>query len=194
MSSRRRLDLECTGTTDTEWVGEKRSFVWEDRDGCRIEVAPRAARPRTRRTWAPRFCNAAGEAWADEHRSEIQNLPTYFLNLDGLAFGPPRFLGREIPLVGLPQSYPTRILAICSQLAAERGLVDAGPHSVAGFTDGLPFLVRGVPGVTVVGTRDDGRLPLWHLQTDDIQRMDFDAAWRSVEFASRLMPRLAALT
>jgi hypothetical protein len=37
-----------------------------------------------------------------------------------------------------------------------------------------------VPGVTVVGTRDDGRLPHWHLQTDDIQRMDFDAAWRSV--------------
>ena len=131
-------------------------------------------------------------AWADKHREEIQALPTCFLNLDGLAFGPPRFLGCEIPLVGLPEKYSPRILTICSLLAAEQGLVDAGPHTVAGFTDGLAFLVRGIVGATVVGIQDDGSLPHWHLRSDDAQRMDFDAAWRSMKFASELMFRLAA--
>jgi hypothetical protein len=42
---------------------------------------------------------------------------------------------------------------MCSQFAAERGLSDAGPYTDAGFIDGLAFLVRNVPGVTVVGSR-----------------------------------------
>jgi len=133
-------------------------------------------------------------AWAENHREEIKSVPTYFLNLDGLGFGPPRVLGREIPLVGLPKSYPPRILAMCTRFAAERGLLDVGPYTVAGFTDGLAFLVRGVPGLTVVGVHDDGRLPHWHRRTDDLHRMDFDAAWLGVEFASGLMQKLAALS
>jgi hypothetical protein len=72
--------------------------------------------------------------------------------------------------------------------------LDAGPCTVAGFTDGLAFLVRGVPGLTVVGARDDGRLPHWHRHTDDLHTMDFDAAWRGVEFACGLMQKLATLS
>lgn len=131
-------------------------------------------------------------AWADRHRAEIRGLPTAFLNLDGLGFGPPRFVGQEAPLAGPPVNYPPRMLSICAAIAAEEGLVNAGPHPVPGFTDGLAFLVRGVPGVTVIGSRADGHLPHWHQPTDDAENMDFDAAWRGIEFARRLMPRLIA--
>ena len=129
-------------------------------------------------------------AWADRHRADLRALPTTFLNLDGLGFGPPRFVGWEVPLAGPPVRYPVRLLAACAEVADESGLVGAGPYPVPGFTDGLAFLVRGLPGITVIGSRPDGRLPNWHLPTDDDAHMDFDAAWQGVIFAASLMPRL----
>ncbi len=47
-------------------------------------------------------------AWADRHREELSELPTFFLNIDNLGVGPVRFFGAEIPLLGWPVAYPRR--------------------------------------------------------------------------------------
>lgn len=129
-------------------------------------------------------------AWADRHRGEIAAVPTSFLNLDGLGFGPPHLLGCEIPLAGLPVRYPPRLVARCMEAAAEGGHELPKPLTVAGFTDGLALRARGLSGVTLVGCQPDGRLPHWHRPTDDAARMDFDAAWDGVESACLVMRRL----
>lgn len=130
-------------------------------------------------------------AWADAHRDEIRTLPTLFLNLDGLGFGPPRFLSAELPVAGLPVPYPTDLVHLCRRTAHEQGLVDAGPHTVYGPTDGLAFLIRGIPGITVIGFRNRGHLPNYHQVTDTPDRVDFEAAWCGIEFASALLRHLA---
>lgn len=128
---------------------------------------------------------------ADRHRAELRALPSAFLNLDGLGFGPPRLVSQEVPLAGPAWNYPARLLDLGTKTADEEGVVGVGPYPVPGFTDGLALLVRGMPGITLIGSQPGGRLPHWHRPTDDPERMDFDGAWRGVELASRLMSRLA---
>lgn len=132
-------------------------------------------------------------AWADRHRADLEPVPTTFLNLDGLGFGPPRVLDLEVPLVGRPVAYPPDLLAIAREEAGEAAAPGSGPGplTVPGYTDGMAFLARGLPGLTLVGCRPGGYLPNWHRPTDVAGRMDFDAAWRGVELASRLARRLA---
>jgi Peptidase family M28 len=127
-------------------------------------------------------------AWADAHHDEIRAVPTLFLNLDGLGFGPPRFLGAEVPVAGLPISYPAALVDQC------RRIVDARPLAVFGPTDGLAFLVRGIPGITLIGCQDGGHLPHYHQLTDTPDRVDFDAAWRGIEYAAALLRGMAEAT
>ncbi len=129
-------------------------------------------------------------AWLNRHRAEVAELPTVFLNLDGLGFGPPRFLGWEIPIVGWPAPYPRSLLNTAARVASEQSLACAGPHALPGPTDGLAFLARGVPGITVVGFREGYILPNYHEMQDTSDSMDFDAAWAGVEFARALMGQL----
>jgi hypothetical protein len=130
-------------------------------------------------------------AWADRHRAEVRAVPTVFLNIDCVGMGPPRFLGWEVPVVGRPVAYPPAILATARAVAAEQGLVDAGPHSVPGPTDGLAFLKRGLPGVTVAGFRGRGHFPNYHRMSDTADAVDYEAACTGVEFAWALLRRLA---
>ncbi|HXE53847.1 MAG TPA: M20/M25/M40 family metallo-hydrolase [Tepidisphaeraceae bacterium] len=129
-------------------------------------------------------------AWIDSHRDELRHLPTVYLNIDGIGFGPPRFLGTEVPIVGLPIASRAFIVDLCNQAAGELGLTDAGPHAIP-TTDGLAFLERGVPGVTIVGFQGDGVLPHYHTMQDTLANMDLAAAAAGVEFARAVLLRLA---
>jgi hypothetical protein len=130
-------------------------------------------------------------AWAAVDRAAVSALPTHFLNLDGLGFGPPRFLGREVPVAGPSLSYPATLLALCAQLAREEGLREAGPQTMSGPTDGLALLAHGLAGVTVIGCEKGGRLPHYHQLTDTPDRMNFEAAWHGVEFVWQILRCLA---
>jgi hypothetical protein len=131
-------------------------------------------------------------AWADQHVLELRALLTVFLNLDGLGFGAPHLLEQEVPLAGLPMRYPPDLVEKCIAIGAEAGLSEGKPLTVAGYTDGLAFLARGLKGVTIIGCQPGGRLPNWHRLTDDALHMDFDAAWRGVNLAALLTAELAA--
>jgi hypothetical protein len=130
-------------------------------------------------------------AWADRHREELERLPTVFLNLDSMAFGPPRFLGAEVPGAGLPLRADAQVIDLCRQVASEMGLHDAGPHALPGPTDGLAFLARGMRGISIVSFQPGGVLPRYHTMADTVQNMDFTAANATVEFAQRVCWKLA---
>jgi Peptidase family M28 len=132
-------------------------------------------------------------AWCDRHAGEWQQVPTYFLNVDSVGFGPPRFLGCEVPMAGWPVRYPADLVRAAAETATSAGRTDAGPHAVAGPTDGLAFLVRRVPGLTVVGFRGPGVMEYYHQPGDTPEHTDFDAAWDGVGFAWELLWRLATL-
>jgi hypothetical protein len=123
-------------------------------------------------------------AWATRHRSELRALATIFINIDGIGFGPPRFLGAEVPVAGLPIHSDHQIIRLCEQAANECGVRDAGPHSLPGPTDGLAFLARGIRGITIVGFHDGGVLPDYHTLNDRSENMDFAAARAGVAFCS----------
>ena len=131
-------------------------------------------------------------AWANEHRPDLQSLPTRFVNIDAIGFGPPRFLGTEVPIAGIPLHCDAKTIQVCNEAAAELALQDAGPHAIP-TTDGLAFLAHGIQGVTVVGFQDGGILPHYHTMADTSSNMDFTSAREGVEFARRVCWSLATL-
>lgn len=130
-------------------------------------------------------------AWADRHRDELASIPTSVLNIDGIGFGPPRFLGWEVPAIGQPLRASTSLINLCALTAHEMGLLDAGPHALPGPTDGLAFLARGIDAITIVGFSDGYRLPNYHTMDDVVSRMNFTAACAATNFAKKVALRLA---
>jgi peptidase M28-like protein len=131
-------------------------------------------------------------AWADRHRQELARLPSVFLNLDSMAFGPPRFLGAEVPAAGLPMHADDEMIKLCKKVAEEQRLVDAGPHALPGPTDGYAFLARGMRGISIVSFQEGGVLPRYHTMADTADNMDFAAAHATVEFARRVCWKMAS--
>jgi hypothetical protein len=131
-------------------------------------------------------------AWADRHRQELRDVPTLFLNFDNLGVGDPRFFGAEIPLFGPPAHFPPAMIEIAREAAADLGLLDPGPHTMPGPTDGIAFLVRGLRGMTIVSFRTHGYMPWYHLPGDTADHVDFVAAWQAVELGWLCMERMIA--
>jgi hypothetical protein len=136
-------------------------------------------------------CGLMGAAaWADAHLQEIRSLPTVFLNIDGIGMGPPRVLGTEVPVAGLPLRADPAVVKVALDVAREMDLRDAGPH-ILPTTDGVAFLARRIRGVTIVGFQDGGILPNYHTMNDTADNMDWPSARRGLEFANRVCRRLA---
>lgn len=129
--------------------------------------------------------------WVERHRQELHELPTIFLNLDNLGFGPPRFFSSEVPLCGFPIAYPPAMVAAAVETARDLGLEDACPHAMPGPTDALSFLARGMQGISIVSFRRWGFMPYYHRSNDTIENLDLDAAWQAVEFGWALLQRMA---
>lgn len=127
-------------------------------------------------------------AWADRHAAEFNTLPTVFMNVDGVGFGPPKYLVCEVPVVGLHTvPYSSWMIESCKQVAQGPDGVEALPQVMPGPTDGLALLVRGLPGITIIGCQEDCYLPNYHQLTDTSEKMDFDSAWAGTEFTWRLI-------
>lgn len=136
-------------------------------------------------------CGLLGAAaWADAHRQEIRSLPTVFLNIDGIGLGPPRLLGIEVPVAGLPLRADPAVLQVALDVARDMGLSDVGPYTLP-TTDGVAFLARGIRGATIVGFQAGGVLPNYHTPRDTANNMDWPSARQGLEFANRVCRRLA---
>ena len=117
-------------------------------------------------------------------------LPTTFINLDTLGYGAPRYIGVEYSYAATPVGYPADVLATCADAAIELGLEDAGPHTLPVCGDALPFLVRGIPGASILTFEPGPHMPNYHQMTDTADRMDFAIGWRAVEFGEAVLKRL----
>jgi hypothetical protein len=131
-------------------------------------------------------------AWLDARRDEHSPLPTVAVNVDGIGFGPPRFLGAEVPAAGVALRIPDWLRGVCETVAQDLGLSDAGPHALPGPTDALAFLARGVPAVSIVGFRDGFRLPHYHTTSDTAANMDFAAAAAGRAFVAAVVRAVAS--
>lgn len=131
------------------------------------------------------------QAWIRSHRHALRATPTWFINIDTVAFGRARFLGGEYSLVGIPARYDPATLAHTADAAAELGLVGAGPYTLPVPTDGLAFALRRIPGVTIISFGDDGHMPNYHQPGDTAENVDWDVAWDGVRLAWGVLRRLA---
>jgi hypothetical protein len=131
-------------------------------------------------------------AWAEAHRRAPRDVPTTFLNVDTLGRGRPRFLGAEYSIGARRVRYPAPIVERCVRAASAAGFVDAGPKTATVASDGLPFLVRGIPGATVMCFEDDGHMPCCHQLIDTVENLDFDVAWSGVRLCWEILRALAA--
>jgi Iap family predicted aminopeptidase len=129
-------------------------------------------------------------AWARRHREELSKAPTVFLNLDTIGCRQLHFLKNECALHGLFLEYPEALLELCRSIAIEMGLEFTQPHPIPTHTDGLALLVRGLPGVTITSCGEDLLIPNYHLMSDRGSDLDFDAVYRAIEFAWRLLREL----
>lgn len=130
-------------------------------------------------------------AWAEAHRRAPDGVPTTFLNIDTLGRGRPRFLGAEYSIGALRVAYPPGVVALCAQAATAAGFDDAGPKTAAVASDALAFLVRGLPGASVLCFEDDGHMPHCHQLGDTVENLDFDTAWSGVRLSWEILQRLA---
>jgi len=126
-------------------------------------------------------------AWLDAHRHQLRSVPTQFLNLDTLGYGRPRYLHSECGLSGVLRRYPRALLDGCARVAAALDLDGAGPHRLPTQTDGLSFLARGIPGITLTTFEDGMRLPHYHCLSDRAEHLDFDVTCQATEFAWQLL-------
>lgn len=132
-------------------------------------------------------------AWSDRHAEENAALPTMFINVDGLGFGPPKYLVREVPVMGLHTvPYPAEMIDACRSAAKRAVGVLAHPQTMAGSTDGLALLVRGLKGITILGCQMDGYMPNYHQLTDTADRCNFETAWEGTEFVWEVVGQIAS--
>lgn len=132
-------------------------------------------------------------AWLDSQYHELPSLPTCFLNVDTLGYGQTRFLGSECAISGLTIRYPEQYVGLCKELASGLGLKRAGPHSPPTQTDGLAFLARGIPGITVTTFEDGFVVPNDHQSTDTADEMDFQVVEQATEFAWSALQTISKL-
>jgi Zn-dependent M28 family amino/carboxypeptidase len=130
-------------------------------------------------------------AWAEALRRAPRDVPTTFLNVDTLGRGKPRFLGAEYSIGARRVRYPADVVELCARAAAEAGFADAGPKTAAVASDALAFLVRGIPGASVLCFEDDGHMPCCHQMLDTVENVDFDTAWSGVRLSWEILRRMA---
>jgi hypothetical protein len=53
-------------------------------------------------------------------------------------------------------------------------------------------LTRGLSGITVAGFCDGGRFPNYHRMSDTADVVDYESAYKSIDFANSIMRRLAS--
>lgn len=87
-----------------------------------------------------------------------------------------------------PLRYPSRLLQLAESIAQQNPALGARPFAQRGaFTDGTPFLLAGLPGLTIVNHDSRGWIPNWHRLTDTLAEVDAQALARTQQFIERIV-------
>lgn len=130
-------------------------------------------------------------AWLDANKEILAATPTRFLNLDTLGYGAPHCITTDSSLSGPQFHYPKALLQRAAEAGQRVGLPGAVAKSPPTPTDGLSFLSRGVPGLTIMTYQKGYYVPHLHQMGDTADAMDFGITARATEFAWEVLKELA---
>lgn len=129
-------------------------------------------------------------SWVKQNRSAFSRTPTFFVNLDLVGCRDLHFLRSECALNGWVVPYPNWILRLCHEVAEEMSLDFPNPHTIPTHTDGLAFLARNVPGLTITSSESGTFVPHYHTMSDRSEYVNFETVSLATEFAWRVIERL----
>lgn len=95
---------------------------------------------------------------------------TYFLNLDNLGAGIPRYLTGEGMLGYTP--YHNGLIQLAERVSAEKGGKVKAQRNLLMPTDGVVASRAGYPAITFIATDEQQRIPNYHWHTDTLERID----------------------
>lgn len=128
--------------------------------------------------------------WIRVHGSEFDPSTTYFLNIDNVGGGTPRYISKEGFIFLF--DYDSRLIEICDVIAEEEAGKEGPsvlPFKLRTCSDGLVPLLAGYPAITVMSF-DDGVLPNYHQPSDTPDNIDPEALAKSLAFAERIAIKL----
>ena len=126
------------------------------------------------------------------HRRELEPQTTYFISLDTVGHGRPRFETAAGWVV--TYSMDARMTELCEAIAAADAegeqRYDAAPlrHGLAG--DSLPPRLRGYSSIGITSLGEDGYVPGYHTPADTPDQIDPSALERAHGFALELVRQL----
>ena len=130
--------------------------------------------------------------WLRDHRRELSQKPTYFINIDSVGYGNPCFVTAEGLAVLF--SYDRVLVNLCREIAAVRGsnvaTTPARPLVSRLSHDAIVPQIQGHPAITITCRGKDGLAPTYRLPTDTPNAIEPEAIEQAIGFCEELVIRL----
>jgi hypothetical protein len=97
---------------------------------------------------------------------------TYFINLDNIGAGIPRYLEGEGMLGFMP--YHAGLIELAKQISAQKAGRVIAKHNLLLPTDGVIATRAGYPAITFIAMDEKGNIPHYHWFSDTIENIDRD--------------------
>jgi hypothetical protein len=120
--------------------------------------------------------------WMRAHADELDSRRMFFVNVDNVGSGHPRFVPAE-GFVVLEQ-HDARLVELCNRIGK------ATPQILRIGTDGVIARMRGFSAITVCCTDRHGRIPNYHRHSDTPEQIDAGAVEDAIEFVEELVRRI----
>ncbi len=124
--------------------------------------------------------------WMRAHQDELDPRRTFFVNVDNVGTGRPRVVGAEGYVI--IYQHDARLIQLATSLLPDDD--DRTPLVWRLGTDGVIPAMRGFPSVTICCTDEYGRIPNYHHQSDDIDRIEAEVVEDVADLTELLVRRI----
>lgn len=124
--------------------------------------------------------------WMRAHQDELDPRRTFFINVDNVGTGRPRVVGAEGYVI--IYQHDARLIQLVASLLPDDD--DRTPLVWRLGTDGVIPAMRGYPSVTICCTDEYGRIPNYHRQTDDVDRIEPEVVEDVADLTELLVRRI----
>ena len=124
--------------------------------------------------------------WMRAHQDELDPRRTFFINVDNVGTGRPRVVGAEGYVI--IYQHDARLIQLATSLLPDDD--DRTPLVWRLGTDGVIPAMRGFPSVTICCTDEYGRIPNFHRQSDDVDRIEPEVVEDVADLTELLVRRI----
>ena len=124
--------------------------------------------------------------WMRAHQDELDPRRTFFVNVDNVGTGRPRVVGAEGYVI--LYQHDARLIQLATSLLPDDD--DRTPLVWRLGTDGVIPAMRGFPSVTICCTDEYGRIPNFHRQSDDVDRIEPEVVEDVADLTELLVRRI----